>query len=319
MTKRYFARIVLGAAVTALLSACSGGSGGPGPDAAADTLRTVALTGFPHSVDIYDIDDADKAVVVLHGGGGGNDEIANSLGLNDNSGPPTESSVDWAWLHAHKILAVFPQGQAIAQNPSAFTWTNHVMTSGENDLAFLQALAQHIRTQYGISKVYLLGHSNGGMMANRMWCESPTTFDGYVAIAGPASSHYLSTPCTPNVVKPYYGIVGAEDAVLQVNGDWDATTWQINPLLVAASSDAFVNSVVIGEWRQQLDRAQRMCGEQPQLADGISGGGVITWTHCGGSLKLQEVLQGGHAISSLETAAGFRILDAAAGFIDGLP
>lgn len=322
MANGNIARIVLIACAT-LVSSCSGGESGdrsaePQPQPA-ESLETLSLPGFPHSIDIYDVNDADKAVVVLHGGAGRNYEIAHNLGLNSSDGPPSQSTIDWAWLHDHKIIAVFPQGQAIASDPEDYTWTNHVMDSGQDDVAFLQALASYIRTQYGISKLYLMGHSNGGMMANRMWCESPTTFDGYVSIAGPASSYYLApaTPCTPSVVQAYFGIVGDQDEVLQVNGNWPATTWEISRALVAVSP-AFVNPTLIGEWHQQQQRSQAGCGESPQLTDGSSDGAVETWTECGGRLKLQRVLQGAHSIDSLEAAAGYRMIDAASAFIDGL-
>lgn len=320
MANGIIARSVL-VVCAALLSSCSGGGSddsGAAPQPA-ESLKTVSLPSFPHSVDIYDVDNADKAVVVLHGGAGHNYEIAYNLGLNSSDAPPTQGTIDWAWLHDHKVIAVFPQGQAIASDPSDFTWTNHVMTSGQDDMAFLQALASYIRTQYGVSKVYLMGHSNGGMMANRMWCESPTTFDGYVSIAGPASEYYLApaTSCAPGVVQPYFGIVGDKDDVLQVNGNWPETTWRINPVLTVGSP-AFVDPVLIGEWHQQQLRSQAGCGTLPQLTDSTSDGKVETWTECGNRLKLQRVLQGQHSIDSLEAAAGYRMIDAASAFIDGL-
>jgi poly(3-hydroxybutyrate) depolymerase len=273
------------------------------------------LPGFPHQIDIYKPASPNKAVVFLHGGGGKKHEIAFFLGLNGILAPPTSASVNWDWLNQNRMLAVFAQGQAIPAVPLSYTWNNHVMDSGQDDVAFLQALAGYIKSQYGLSDIYLAGHSNGGMMANRMWCESPDTFKAYISLAGPASSDYLSpaTPCEPTSTKPYYGIVGGQDDVLQVTGNWEAPTWVINPFLI---NSAFVNPVLSGEWNQHQIRSELMCAEQPILADKVSNGTVETWSNCGGRLKLQQILPAGHVIESLETESGNRMIDLMAGFID---
>jgi polyhydroxybutyrate depolymerase len=310
--------ILLGSLV---LAACggggsSGGDDGPAVPAPIDGLATITLPDFPHSIDVYGVSNADKAVVILHGAAGHNYGLAHDLGLNSNEGPPTANSVDFTRLRARKILAVFPQGQAFSNN--AYSWDNHVMVSGEDDVAFLKALVSYIKTEYGISRVYLMGHSNGGMMANRFWCESPTTFDGYIAVAGPASVYYSNHPCTPAVARPYYGIVGDQDPVLRVNSNWDAATWTIAPLIVAAAADAFVDPELIGEWQLHKRHADLGCGATPTLAQRIRSGNVDTWLDCNGSLKVQRIFTAEHNIASIEAAAGFSVFDEAADFIDGL-
>ena len=42
----------------------------------------------------------------------------------------------------------------------AYTWSNHVMNSGQDDVAFLRVLADYIRHHH--LKLYLSGHSNYG-------------------------------------------------------------------------------------------------------------------------------------------------------------
>ncbi|WP_028082055.1 alpha/beta hydrolase family esterase [Solimonas soli] len=311
-------RIACSLALSGLLALCACGGGDGATPAPVDGLDTVTLPGYPHSIDVYGVDDADKAVVILHGLGDHNYGIAHALGLNGNDGPPSEASVDFARLRARKIMAVLPQGQAIGAN--AYTWDNHVMRSGEDDVAFLEALADYIRQRYGVSKVYLMGHSNGGMMANRFWCESPQTFDGYVAIAGPASEFYLDHACAPSVAQPYYGIIGNSDQVLGVDGDWAAATWTVTPLLVQASPPgSWVDPTLIGEWQVHQRHARLACGATPTLLQAARSGNVDTWTDCDGRLKVQRVFTGEHKIASLESAAGFSLFDAAADFIDGLP
>jgi polyhydroxybutyrate depolymerase len=278
------------------------------------------LTGFPHQIDIYSTSIANKAVIFLHGGGGTKEYIASDLGLVTLVGdPPTSATINWDWINTNKILVALPQGQAVSSNPTAYTWSNHVMDSGVDDMAFLQALATYIKAQYGISDIYLAGHSNGGMMANRIWCEAPENFKAYISLSGPASSYYLapSTPCTPSTVKPYYGIVGGQDTELRVAGNWDQSMWLMDPTY--AYLPAFVNIALIGEWTQQvMTRGPLMCNEVPRLADGVTVNGVETWNNCNGNLKLQEVLNGDHDIPALEAASGQKMRDLIMSFINQL-
>lgn len=314
---------VMGTLLASMLVSCGGGgSSAPAPT---DTLVPhLTLPSFPHDIEIYNPKTAaTKAVVFLHGGGGRNYLFANDLGLNFRSSAPTSNAdINWAWLNANKILAVFPQGQAILARPNAYTWDNHSMVSGQNDMAFLQALATYIRTTYGISNIYLAGHSNGGMMVNRIWCESPGMFKGYVSMSGPASDYYLSTPCAPGASPPpYYGIVGELDSVLQVAGNWDKQTWTIDPTLASTSGPAMPDPVLIGEWWQQSTfRVPQMCAEPIIIGVGVGGyvsdGKSYIWTNCSGHLKLQEVLSSEHYVSSLQFYSGSQMIDLIAGFIN---
>ncbi|UJP05518.1 MAG: hypothetical protein LZF61_00615 [Nitrosomonas sp.] len=291
--------VAIGSLVDLLNVAQSGG------DRTANTFFSLELPGFPHSIDFYHPAGAVKALVFLHGAAGQNDAVAHDLSINLSDQPPTSDTIDWAWLDNEKILAVFPQGQAITT--FAYTWNNYVMESGQNDIALLQVLAHYLRTQFGIDKVYLAGHSNGGMMVNRMWCESPQTFDSYAAISGPASSHFLSHPCAPSVIRPYLGIVGDQDATIQVKGNWDSLLWSINPLLVIKPS--VVEPGLINEWISHQARAQLGCGEFPSDQDKFDNGSVEIWRNCGGFLELQRILTGAHSIKSLEAGMGVGMRD----------
>jgi polyhydroxybutyrate depolymerase len=303
------------------LGSCGGGGGNdsssaPEPPPPSSTLTAGAkLAGFASSIDFYDPGNATKAVVFLHGGGGTNHGIANSLGLNTIAAPPTSGTVNWTWLTTQKIVAVFPQGQG-----ATATWTNRVMTSGQDDVAFLQALAVRIRQLYpSVTGVYLAGHSNGGMMANRMWCESPTTFSAYIAMSGPASQFYNTTPCSPSLAAPYMGIMGGQDSVV-LNSPWTGPTWSIAPLFVLAANAAqWVDTTLIAEPVQQQRRITRLCGETlgaAVVSPGAPGRGSInTWTNCSGKLVLRNILQSDHGINELQQTSGAQMIDLIATFI----
>ncbi len=183
------------------------------------------LPTAPQGFDIYRATNANKAIIFLHGGGADKHHAAYQFGINLNDVDADYSAVNEEVLLANRALAVFPQGQAIPAAPEAYTWNNYVTDSGQDDMAFIRELVASISSRYNITRFYIVGHSTGGMMVNRIWCEAPELFDGYIAIGGPPSQRFLepSTQCSPAEAKPYLGIVRSADAVLGVRDNWEAT------------------------------------------------------------------------------------------------
>jgi hypothetical protein len=245
-----------------------------GPSAASVTVRpNQTIAGFPH------------------------------LGIkNDTSTTNYDlTSEGKTWLTAQGVLAIFPQGQTLT-GYQAFTWRNYVMESGQDDVAFLQALVAAVKadaTLPRVAKFYLVGHSNGGMMANRMWCESPSTFDGFGALAGPPSIHLdpaamassTNHPCQPAVVKPYIGIVGNADTVLQTTGNLAKAAWITNPVLHLGNPPTWVDSTpsVLNDELFHSTRVTMKCAGQP--GSPTTSGQLKTYLGCSGSLKFIEVAQ----------------------------
>lgn len=309
--------------LVATLAACGGGgSSTPPPPPATDQLVATTVAGFPHAVNVYRTAGATRAIVLLHGGAGDLNAVAYQVGLNGSAATTTAASIHWAWLRAHQVTLVVPQGQHIASNPGATTWSNHAMTSGQDDKAFLQALAAKVRSEYGLADITLMGHSMGGVMSNRMWCESAATFNRYVSLAGPASSAFSqpATPCAPgSAAPPYLGIIGDSDSVMQTTGAWDAATWTVNPAVVASSREAWVNAVVLGEFRQQQARTALACGGTLEPGAFTSAGNVDTWQSCAGRLVLQRVRGADHGVASLDARMGTTsttdVMDAVMAFV----
>lgn len=294
-----------------------GNLGGAGADELGE-LEALSVPGFPHQVEVYSVRDAKRAMVILHGGGGRNWETAGALGLNANFGPPSQDSIPWGWLEEHELTVVFPQGFAVEAAPLAYTWDNYVMASGVDDVAFLTELSAQLREEYGVSEVYLLGHSNGGMMANRFWCEAPDVFDAYIGISGPASVHFAGgIDCEPEPAPPYLGIIGDADEVLQVGSEnFEAEIWEVEPTLVALSAPAFVDARLLGELQQHDHRSQVLCGQSIALAD--EGEHRTIFSNCSGRIRLERVHGGGHLLPDIESAGDFRVMDAVVEFIDAL-
>jgi len=308
------------------LTACGGGGsdagGGPTPPPmVTDQLVSTTVAGYPHAVNIYRTAGATRAIVLLHGGGGDLNAVAYQVGLNSSATSTTAATINWAWLDANKVTLVVPQGQHIATNPGAATWSNYAMTSGQDDKAFLQALATKVRSEFGLADITLMGHSMGGAMTNRMWCESNATFNRYVSLAGPASSTFnqAGTPCAPgSAAAPYMGIIGDADSVMQTAGAWEAATWSVNPVVVASSIEAWLNRIVIGEFHQQQARTAMACGGVLDSNGFTTSGNVDTWSTCAGRLVLKRVRGADHGVASLDAQMGAAstvdVMDAVMGF-----
>lgn len=291
------------------------------PVVSSGAVQTRTIAGFSNSIDFFVPDGSPtRALIYLHGGAGTNYNIANAMGYNTRNDPATTALANWPWIKSNRVIGVFPQGQAIDAEPNARTWSNHAMTSGQDDVAFLQALAAHVRATYGVTRLAIAGHSMGGAMVQRMWCESPDTFDAYISMAGPASRRYLdaATPCNPGThPPPYLGLFAGSDSVIQNTGKWEAETWQVAPLVVAGSARAWLDSVLAGEWQMYRRRAALMCGADPQAAEGVVLGDVVTWSHCNGRVKLLNVRSANHPMSSIEEYAGLPLADLINQFVDG--
>lgn len=293
-----------------LMTACGGGGSSDKPTeppTATDQLVSTTVAGYPHAVNVYRTAGATRAIVLLHGGGGDLNAVAYQVGLNSSATDTTTATIHWAWLDANKVTLVIPQGQHLASNPGATTWSNYAMTSGQDDKAFLQALAAKIRSEYGLADITLMGHSMGGAMTNRMWCESPATFNRHVSLAGPASSTFnqAATPCAPgSAATPYLGLIGDSDSIMQTAGAWEAATWSVNPVVVASSVEAWVNRIVIGEFHQQQARTAMVCGGTLDSNGFTTAGNVDTWTTCSGKLVLKRVRGADHGVASLDAQMG---------------
>lgn len=132
-------------------------------------------------------------------------------------------------------------------------------------------------------------------MANRMWGESPDTFDGYAAFAGPPSVHLDpsggSNPCSPADFKPYLSVVGDHDTVLQTAGEANAQDWVINPVLVIQPA-AWVDLVpeVMNDELFHPKRVAMKCASNTVNAPVVSGQ-ITTYSDCSGSLGLEIIAQ----------------------------
>jgi pimeloyl-ACP methyl ester carboxylesterase len=315
-------RVYASIALAFLLPIWSGCGGDDGNDTGPGGSKLIVepnrmLSSAPHRFDIYRAEGAEKAIVFLHGGGGSKEQMAYNLGIKSNAGTFNYQVANGQILLDNKAMAVFPQGQALATAPTVTTWGNYATVSGQDDVQFIRDLVGYIASEYNISKMYIVGHSMGGVMVSRIWCEAPELFDAFISVAGPPSEHFLDggTPCSPGVAKPFLSIVGSQDGVLQ-NSDWEAQTWTIDPLLT--QNTAFVDPVLIGERFFLPTRVTLRCGGTVNAgdADAVKNGALTTWSYCGTSIRLIRIESAGHSMESMEGVSGLNMLELFFDFIN---
>lgn len=86
-----------------------------------------------------------------------------------------------------------------------------------DDVRYIRSVVAHLAPQYGIdqSRIYGLGHSNGGMMTQRVMCETGL-YAAAISISGPLNLE--SANCSAARGKRILAIHGAEDANVPVAG-----------------------------------------------------------------------------------------------------
>ncbi len=82
----------------------------------------------------------------------------------------------------HNFLAVFPNGEG---SWNAGLCCGAARSNGRDDVAYIAEVIADVKTRWHPTKVYLVGWSNGGMMAERVVIEQPQLTNRFV-VAGSA-------------------------------------------------------------------------------------------------------------------------------------
>ncbi len=138
-------------------------------------------------------------IIVLHGGGGSAKHIEDTSGFD-------------AAADTHGFLAVYPEGIGRGR---FHTWNASPTCCGAaqeehvDDVAFLAALVDRLGKAHKIdkSRVFVVGHSNGAVMAERALCERPDVFAGAVIVASPG----LNGVCKPKEPRRVLIVHGTAD------------------------------------------------------------------------------------------------------------
>jgi polyhydroxybutyrate depolymerase len=163
-------------------------------------------------------------LLVLHGGSGNAKQFQDQTGFNQIA-------------QQEGFIVVYPDGLG------TFKYSLHVWNSGyikaasdmgTDDVGFLATLIENLEQTYSIdtSRIYLTGHSNGGMMTDRMAAEHPELFAAVAPVsssiggkATPQSPPYtIPTPSQPVTVIRTHGL---QDQNVLYNGGYSQSGFQV--------------------------------------------------------------------------------------------
>jgi polyhydroxybutyrate depolymerase len=156
-------------------------------------------------------------VVVLHGGMGNADRIANR---QSESGLNMDAEAD-----QDGFIVVYLNGTPVARLLGArmLGWNagggccGQPAQNGTDDVAYIKGAVGYLAGKYGIDRghVFGIGHSNGAMMTQRILCETSLYAAG-VAISGPLNLPVARCPSAKG--KRILAIHGADDQNVPIAG-----------------------------------------------------------------------------------------------------
>ncbi len=185
------------------------------PASRAEDLERFSFGGRERSYHIHLTDpqylkQALPLVIVLHGA------TDNAFGAENMTGF-TEKSF------AEKFIVVYPNGtNEYDGSTRELTWNGgnccgYADAENINDVAFIRALVERIRSQYSIDpdRIYVTGFSNGALLAYRLACEMSDVF----AAAAPVSGALLPE-CNPAGPISILALNGTADLKVLYNGGY---------------------------------------------------------------------------------------------------
>jgi len=137
-----------------------------------------------------------------------------------------QGSEDVVWqllphIDTYGFIYAFPDGRTdlnSLQYWEANDWSYLGEGPADADSVYLKGLIDEIKNQLNVdpTRVFIIGRSNGGAMANRMACDHSGTIAAAVSLAGPG--YYDETLCTPSLPVHFLHIHGTRDSVVSING-----------------------------------------------------------------------------------------------------
>ena len=144
-------------------------------------------------------------IFVLHGGGGNGRKMRNHFNFDH-------------FAKQDGVLQVFPDGLNNHWNDGRLGGEGKNDRTRNNDIVYLITLAEKLikEGRAKTDQIFVVGVSNGGMMTQRLLCESPQTFKAGVSlIAGLPTG--LKT-CKPKIARPILMINGDQDPIMPWSG-----------------------------------------------------------------------------------------------------
>ena len=265
-------------------------------DNSALSYKTITVDGLQRRYALYLPDDLGSAPLIfeLHGGG---------IYIEDMTGDSGYKTPYKLWMSLadkNKFIVVYPEGLDGAYGKP--TWNdcraNCTVNSHADDVRFISVLIDELAGQYPVdlSRVYVSGTSNGGLMALRLAVELS---DKIAAVAAVAAAMPDSSKCG-NPLSPLSLLFmnGTDDNHLPYNGGTIA-----NPP-DPAHGTVFSTEQSIEIWTT-LDQTDTLPSVYhfPDL-DPDDGGTVTKYTYANGlegtEVVLYKIIGGGHSAPSIK-------------------
>jgi len=156
-----------------------------------------------------DLPESAPMVLVLHGYGGGNNDMLNNYGWREMA-------------EEGRFVAVFPNGTNDQSNDRFWDvgYAFHSQLPDVDDDGFLSSLAVHLQETLGLDpeRTFVTGFSNGAEMCFQLACRESATFRGFAPIIGMMLDP-LFLSCDPEFDRPIITMNGTNDNVTYFNGD----------------------------------------------------------------------------------------------------
>lgn len=204
---------------------------------------------------------------MLHGAGGSAAHIAAATGMSEKA-----DDAGFAVAYPNATTAF----SDLARTWNAGKCCGPAAIAGVDDVAFLKAVLKDVKTAAPISRVFVAGFSNGGMMAYRLACELK---DEIAALAVVAAT--FETSCKPDTPIPLLAIHGMQDGLVPFNG-----LARSNALLVQATKSVRESVAIFA--RGNRCQGEALVNEDPGLRD-------LRYAGCERTVRLIAVKRGAHA------------------------
>ncbi len=95
-----------------------------------------------------------------------------------------------------------------------------------DDVAFMESIASYMKDTMCASNVFVSGFSNGAMMANRLACESASTFSGFAAVEGTLVADWGPLGCKPSKPVSLLSFCGTSDYMCNLEFGANNEMWR---------------------------------------------------------------------------------------------
>ena len=233
-------------------------------------------------------------VMVFHGGGGGDDWMAN------------KSRVLTRTLNEAGYAVAYMNGSARRDGEKLRTWNAvhccaYAAKKKINDAAYADAVVEELDRRLDIdrTRIFLMGHSNGAMLSYRIAGQMKTAPRGIAPISGAIFADQPDVPDRTSIFM-YHAV---DDEVLSYDGNPDdkAERWRTAPHVGFVKAEAKLAEL-------------KNCAAP--VTSGFDGGVRMTERACAGGSSLVAVTSpsGGHEWPS--KAPNYKIEDAILGFFE---